>query len=65
MVYHIVDIEWFKKWQIYTGYHKIKDEETPGGPYSSDTRSMTTNEDDSSICNDDISKLSIHQSKET
>jgi hypothetical protein len=28
--YHIVAMDWFKKWQSYTGYEKVKIWDTPG-----------------------------------
>lgn len=48
LVFHIVDIEWFKTWKAYTGYAKIKvqanefEGETPNGETPSGDDQSTT-----------------------
>jgi hypothetical protein len=31
LVYHLIEIEWFRKWKQYTWYDKLEGITTPGG----------------------------------
>lgn len=67
ILYHIVDMDWFNKWKVYSGYDYVKvagsqqEYETPGAIM--DDQSTTIQEDDN-LMSDGIEKMNIHKDKD-